>query len=342
MTFAKMFIARIAGFLFLALFITGKDCQLNNTFILGVISSTLSQSLAIPAAYYARLEIERRQLLKDYEIDFIFAETRCDGRVGMKSAVEMRLQARIDALIGCSCSSVCLPVGLLAAAWNLPEISYYCYSELLSDKSVYPTFTRTVGTFQKFLAPTMDILEAFGWNRLAIIAGPGPSFEEFCKLLKTECESRGWYVTYNFVDAIMDGDKVSEERLAIQRGIVRDIKARVRVIFILSYMTDLRAFLVTCSDEGMMNGEYAFLGLETAFFRDSYMTFRPEMTDNLIRQGMIAIITEDGAGGTWDKYMSQTSMTLWSLESFTYFLSTNKTTRYPVIMPTGKKGQHLA
>ena len=46
----------------------------------------------------------------------------------------------LDAIIGPLCSTACQPVALLAAAWNMPVISYGCSSTALSDTEQYPTF----------------------------------------------------------------------------------------------------------------------------------------------------------------------------------------------------------
>ena len=51
--------------------------------------------------------------------------------------------ADVDGLVGAACSIVCQPVGLLAASWNIPMVSFSCTSGSLADKETYPTFTRT-------------------------------------------------------------------------------------------------------------------------------------------------------------------------------------------------------
>lgn len=48
----------------------------------------------------------------------------------------------LDGIIGGGCSTVCVPVSLLAAAWGIPVISYGCLLSTLGDKDTYPTFAR--------------------------------------------------------------------------------------------------------------------------------------------------------------------------------------------------------
>ena len=86
------------------------------------------------------------------------------SKLGFKAAVDAWSEiADLDGLVVFTCSIVCQPVALLAAAWNIPIVSYLCSSSLLSDKEVYPTFTRTavnwVAVFPGVFAAT---IHAFG------------------------------------------------------------------------------------------------------------------------------------------------------------------------------------
>ena len=75
----------------------------------------------------------------------------------------------LDAIIGGGCSVVCLPVSLLAAAWNIPAVSYGCTSGRLSDKETYPTFFRTVGIAIEKASVLYEICNEFNWKRVGII-----------------------------------------------------------------------------------------------------------------------------------------------------------------------------
>ena len=68
----------------------------------------------------------------------------------------------LDGIIGGTCSVVCLNVALIAAAWNLPNISPSCASEQLSDKDVYPTFARPSGPITSRAAPIVAAVGVFG------------------------------------------------------------------------------------------------------------------------------------------------------------------------------------
>ena len=95
----------------------------------------------------------------------LFSNAFFYSKLGFKAAVEAWSEsADLDGLVGPSCSVVCQPVGLLAASWNIPMVSFFCTSGPLSDKETYPTFTRTSPSMVALLpgayAATID---AFGW-----------------------------------------------------------------------------------------------------------------------------------------------------------------------------------
>ena len=106
--------------------------------------------------------------------------------------------ADVDGLVGAACSTVCQPVGLLAASWNIPMVSYFCGSESLADKETYPTFTRTspnmVAVLPGAIAATID---AFGSVVHCTLCTPRSFFLNYLKStgLETWC-SVLWYMIH--------------------------------------------------------------------------------------------------------------------------------------------------
>ena len=66
---------------------------------------------------------------------------------------------------GPSCESVCQPAGLLAAELDMAMISYGCESTRLANETVYPTFSRTSGTFHAMGNFMDSIFHEFRWNK---------------------------------------------------------------------------------------------------------------------------------------------------------------------------------
>ena len=103
-------------------------------------------------------------IVTTYLLECIFILFVWYYRLGFKSIVEAwSASTDLDGIIGAACSTVCQPVGLLAAVWNLPMVSFTCTSDYLSDKEVYPTFTRSTGPYG-LISFTIDaILDVFGY-----------------------------------------------------------------------------------------------------------------------------------------------------------------------------------
>ena len=88
---------------------------------------------------------------------------------GVKMAVDAWVTSPdLDGIIGATCSVVCQPVALLAAAWNIPMVSNLCSSGHLSNKTVYPTFSRSVGTWIKNSFTLDAMMDAFRYLLLSL------------------------------------------------------------------------------------------------------------------------------------------------------------------------------
>ena len=71
--------------------------------------------------------------------------TRRGARAGRASLdPPMVRDHAVDAIIGPACSSSGLGVGRLASQWNVPVVTYGGSTALLSDKSVFTTYSRTM------------------------------------------------------------------------------------------------------------------------------------------------------------------------------------------------------
>lgn len=108
-------------------------------------------------------------LLLGYNMSFVWNDSMCLAAEGLNQAVEFRISG-VDAIIGDGCDIICEPAAILAASWNLPMISWGCESSKLSEKSIYQTFARTVGSFSKMGGLFMSVLGYFKWKSIGIIA----------------------------------------------------------------------------------------------------------------------------------------------------------------------------
>ena len=109
-------------------------------------------------------------LLGGRSVIWEWTDTHCQARPGLGGAVDMWSNLDgLDAFIGGGCSVVCEPVALLAAAFNLPYVSFGCSSDTLSNTYNYPTFSRSVGTWVSLAPMFQKAVSHYGWDRVAVI-----------------------------------------------------------------------------------------------------------------------------------------------------------------------------
>ena len=261
-------------------------------------------------------EIRKRGLLPDYDIEWVYRDTWCEPKRAMQMVVDAWSSVdRLDAIIGPGCSVTCQPLGLLAAFWNIPIISYDCSSPKLSDKSVYPTFSRTVGT-KSARAPVYNwLVDMFNWTNIGIVSTPEDVYKISSADMKEEMEKYGKKVTLQTVDSTVKGKEVDKQKLEGMRNVFKTMKEYNRIFILMTYPLDLRNMLITAKDLGMMHGEYAFLTNEYALSEMDveYHSYRPEI-DSTIYNGIIGMGAYVPSGAKWEAFQQDVIDSLQEME----------------------------
>ena len=271
-----------------------------HTLTLGIIWYYLPYDQMMTTSFTMGIE-KAKQMLPNFDIEYHFTNTDCNALKGMKAVVQLQSAVKqLDGIIGAACSVVCEPVGLLTAAWNIPQISHYCASMSLSNKKTFATFTRVIGTYNGYTSAIMALLETFKWTRFSIITDIIPLFKLAAEQVKREAEGRGLDVHFYVVDsAIMgdDDDEIDQEKFKILQNIIRDIRQSTRVTLLLFYQKDIELILKTAYTEGLLNGDHAFFGL------DPVTLDMPDYIDvDRHYQGLIAISNDDPSGAAWNTF----------------------------------------
>ena len=147
-----------------------------------------------------------------HDFKFTYADTKCDPSFGIPRIAELisgngDLSKKVDVFIGPVCSVVCEPGGYLARHWNIPMISFRCVSDLLSDKSVYPTFARTTGPNSSGAA-YVKLMQVFNFKRIAIFT----SSESFMVALATTIRELSVAVGIQVTDFLSIGGRSTGQR----------------------------------------------------------------------------------------------------------------------------------
>ena len=280
----------------------------NNTFTLGYTISWNKGWRIGPQIGSAIIlginEVHTRQLLPGYSIEWVLADPQCEPRRGMQVAVDIwNSVPDLDGFISDGCSVVCQPMSLLAAAWKIPVISWGCTSASLSDKTIYPTFTRVEGPWNN-LGPVFDgLANMMGWDRVGILTNPEDIFKLTAEAIRDEMVQNGKTVIFYVVETTIRGDNVDKEDLKNLRHTLQAMMSQCRIIYLLAYSRDLRIMLVTAMDLGMMNGQYAFVALEFSIELGANWTYRPEVADDKIFDGLIGIGVKKPSGPQYDRFL---------------------------------------
>ena len=112
-------------------------------------------------------EVRNREILPGYDIEWELRDDFCEPRRGMQVIVDLWDSVEdLDGLIGSGCSTVCQPESLLAASWGIPVVSWACSSHTLSDKDIYPTFTRVDGPWTARSHVYDHLADVFNWKKI--------------------------------------------------------------------------------------------------------------------------------------------------------------------------------
>jgi hypothetical protein len=73
------------------------------------------------------------------KLSYVWEQVGCDGTQATAAIARMMQAGIVDAVIGPECEASCETSGTFTAGVNIAQISYSCSSDLLSDKTKYPT-----------------------------------------------------------------------------------------------------------------------------------------------------------------------------------------------------------
>ena len=108
-------------------------------------------------------------ILSNYTVEWVVRDSGCDPRKAVASLVKLVQEEDIDVVIGPACSTACVAAGYLAAAWNVPVISFLCGSEDLNNKNMFNTFLRTTATYHETATAMISLLKQQNWQTMTIM-----------------------------------------------------------------------------------------------------------------------------------------------------------------------------
>ncbi|KAB0802102.1 hypothetical protein PPYR_04288 [Photinus pyralis] len=165
-------------------FLTTKEVKAE-TFILGYLTGSERKAgdfeysrpgLTISGAISLAVEEVNNGKLGEggHKFEFIVAETYGEEIVSVQKTAELWTR-NVSVFIGPQ--ETCKHEAYLAAAFNLPMISYFCTDYETSDKRRFPTFARTKPPNTQISKSIISLLKTFNWTHIVLLYLDSPDFE---------------------------------------------------------------------------------------------------------------------------------------------------------------------
>jgi len=134
----------------------------------------------------------------------------------------------ISAVIGAASSPISISVANLIGVDDTPQISYSSTSVLLSDKTVFPSFFRTIPSDTYQAQALADLLKHFGWTYVSIVASDNAYGRAGVDSLRTELKKREICIA---LEKIFNPLLSQEELQRIIESLKNEPKARVIILW---------------------------------------------------------------------------------------------------------------
>ncbi|KAL7636944.1 UNVERIFIED_CONTAM: hypothetical protein RMT77_012702 [Armadillidium vulgare] len=161
----------------------------DNVIKLGVLASYKSSKLFLGAALLAVSEVNSNEnILKGRKLELSMKDVGNSGSeayaaLSIRRMTEM-LREGVVAFIGPD--DKCANEALVAAAWNLPMISYKCADKEVSNKTKYYTFARTLPPSSKVVKAIVSLLQKFEWKKFTLLTETTTGYFQIAEAFKVD------------------------------------------------------------------------------------------------------------------------------------------------------------
>ncbi|XP_071581869.1 receptor-type guanylate cyclase Gyc76C-like [Temnothorax nylanderi] len=111
---------------------------------------------------------------RGHNLDFLVAETFGEEETSILMTADLWTK-NVSAYIGPQ--ETCIHEGRMAAAFNIPMISYFCTHNETSNKKEFPTFARTRPPDTQISKSLLSVLLAFNWTKVTFMHMNSTMFE---------------------------------------------------------------------------------------------------------------------------------------------------------------------
>ncbi|XP_071960361.1 guanylate cyclase 32E-like isoform X2 [Antedon mediterranea] len=199
-----------------------------------------------------------RKLLENYKLKFVYTDIQGDEEKSIAALSDMWKHG-VSAFFGPDIT--CTTEARMAAAWNLPMISYQCAEYEVSDKSIYKTFARTNAPDTQFTRSVLALLEHFNWFKVSIVAGDETRRVSMKDILQKTLRYNNVTIQHNLTFESPYWRNWTKTRLL--RDIIEKTYTDTRVYIFLGERFELFHFMEELDEKHLLdNGDYVVISVE--------------------------------------------------------------------------------
>ncbi|KAL7287914.1 hypothetical protein TKK_0017974 [Trichogramma kaykai] len=202
---------------------------------------------------------------RGHRLDFYVAETYGEEERSILMIAELWTR-NVSAYIGPQ--ETCVHEGRMAAAFNLPMISYYCTNRETSNKNEFPTFARTRPPDTQISKSVVAVLKAFNWTKVSFVFMNTSNFDVYegptvARTILSSLENAG--VELNSVSCWNESYRVVEQHLNNPFDkIIAETHRETRIYVILGNVEEHIGLLMALDKRDLLqSGQYWVVGVNT-------------------------------------------------------------------------------
>uniref|UniRef100_A0AC35GHN4 Receptor ligand binding region domain-containing protein n=1 Tax=Panagrolaimus sp. PS1159 TaxID=55785 RepID=A0AC35GHN4_9BILA len=224
--------------------------------------STIGFSRAAGGLTVALRRIEDEQLLRGYNITFVFAFDQCNEALAAGGAISLIKEKGADVIIGPACSNSATVAALIAAFYNFPIFAWGTVLDSdLMDTDRFPTLASTSMSTYSLVQALGEVFNLYEWNEFAFFyAVRLNSIIPRCGYLQTDMDS--YVSSMDNMTMVYKRSTVNDSYDSL-RTILRRMKKTTRILVTcFEDNSDRRNFMLAALDEGLITNEYVFIFLQ--------------------------------------------------------------------------------
>lgn len=157
-------------------------------------TSYTAKSLVIAARMAKEAINDNNTVLRDYNLELLAHDGQCKSDMVMKSFIDYIVHNYYEKLVGIlgpACSETVEPLVGVSKHYKTVIISYSAEGSSFNDRSKYPYFFRTIGENKQYKHVYLQLLQKFGWRRVASLTEDGQKYTEYISYMQDMLRDNG-------------------------------------------------------------------------------------------------------------------------------------------------------